>query len=131
MLEKQLSSHEYARRYAETHDVQVKAALGSKNMIWQREFRKEDEELSEQERRHLGAVKLFLESVNSRYAEPAVHPIDEMPSWAQRRMIESYHLWLEDPHAFALSRKLPRWICPFGGMRNGIAKILSRFSSLR
>jgi hypothetical protein len=99
-------------------------------MIWQRGLRKKDQKLNEQERRHLGAVKLFLESVDSHYAD-AAQSIDEMPPWAQRRMIESYHQWLENPHAFALSRKLPRWICPFGCMRNPIAKILSRFISLR
>jgi len=99
-------------------------------MIWQQGFRKQEKELNEQECRHLGAVKLFLESVDSRYAEPAGHAIDEMPPWAQRRMIESYHLWLEDPDAFVLSRKLPRWICPFHCMRNSIAKILSGFIAL-
>jgi len=38
-------------------------------MIWQRGLRKQEQELNEQERRHLGAVKLFLESVDSHYAD--------------------------------------------------------------
>jgi hypothetical protein len=98
-------------------------------MNWQRRLGKKDLPLNDEERRHLGAYKLFLESVDSSYAE-SNQALDKWPPRGQREIIEAYHRWLEDPEAFKWSQKLGDWIFPFGWLRNAIAKILSRFISL-
>jgi hypothetical protein len=94
-------------------------------MNWQLRLDKKDQPLSEKECRYLGAYKLFLESVDSTYAELA-QDLDQWPPRRQREIIGAYHRWLEDPEAFKWSQKLGDWIFPFVWLRNGIAKILAR-----
>jgi hypothetical protein len=94
-------------------------------MSWQLRPRKKDRELNDRERRHLGAVKLFIESVDSRHADFA-ESLDKMPPRGQRALINWYHLWLENPDACIWSRRLGDWIFPFDWLRNGVAKILAR-----
>jgi len=98
-------------------------------MNWQLISRNKDRELNDQERRHLGAVKLFIESVDSRHAWFA-ESLDKMPPRGQRELINSYHSWLEDPNAFKWSQRLGDWPTPFIGLRNAMAKILSRLLSV-
>ena len=54
------------------------------------ETAKKDRELNNQERRHLGEVKLFIESVDLHYADFA-ESLDKMPPRGQRELINWYH----------------------------------------
>jgi len=98
---------------------------GETNMNWLQMPRKKDRELNDQEHRYLGALKLFIESVDSRDSDFAVS-VDRLPPRGQRELINCYHMWLENPDACLWSRRLGDWTFPFIPLRNGIAKILAR-----
>ena len=68
------------------------------------------EPLNEQEKRFLGALKLFMEA-DPKHAE-AGKILDEMPPDAQRAMINAYHLGLDDPRALAVAIWLQPWLSP-------------------
>src|SRR5215470_5222516 len=98
-------------------------------MNWQLRSRRKDRALDDQERRHLGAVKLFMESADSRHTDFA-EALDKMSPRVQRELINTYHLWLENPEACIWSRRLGDWIFPFVRLRDGIAKVLARLIPL-
>lgn len=66
--------------------------------------------LNEQEKRFLGALKLFLEA-NPKYSE-AGKMLNEMSPEEQRYMINVYHLALDDPQALRFARTIMPWISP-------------------
>ena len=68
--------------------------------------------LTEEEKRYLNALKLFME----RNEDPE-HPedrivLDELSPEQARAMIVLHHAWLEDPRLFFLAYKLSTWISP-------------------
>ena len=98
-------------------------------MNWQLHLGKEDQPLTEQERRHLGAYQLFLESVDSSYAA-SNYDLDRLPPRGQRELIKAYHLWLDDPDTLRWCLTLGDWIFPLNSLRDPVAKFLSRLIPL-
>lgn len=70
------------------------------------------EPLNEQEKRHLRALKLFLEA-HPKHAEDG-KILDDMTPEQQRCLINFYHLGLDDPQAFLFAHKI-MWLAPVLG----------------
>src|ERR1044071_703288 len=88
-----------------------------------------DQPLTAEERRHLGAYKLFLESVDPSYIEVNTK-LDNCSPRGLREIIKAYHLWLDDPGAIKWCLKLGDWIYPFDWLRYDVARMLSRLIPL-
>jgi hypothetical protein len=67
--------------------------------------------LTEQEKRYLNALKLFLERNGDSEHLESVKMFDLSPKQA-RAMIEIYHVWLEDPQRVFLAYRIYLWISP-------------------
>ena len=72
----------------------------------------QEKPLTEQEKRYLGALRLFMESSEDPKHRDAGKLLDEMSAEAQRHIIASYHFGLENPQAFLLANKIRRWVLP-------------------
>jgi len=71
-----------------------------------------EQPLTEQEKRYLNALKLFMERGGKPELQESAKMLDELSPKQARAMIGSYHLALEDPRAFAISQKIIGWISP-------------------
>jgi hypothetical protein len=71
-----------------------------------------EQPLTEQEKRYLKALKLFMERSEKPEFQESAKMLDELSPEQARAMIGSYHLALEDPQAFVMSQKIIRWISP-------------------
>jgi hypothetical protein len=88
-----------------------------------------NQELNEQERRHLRALKWFFEQSDDPKYSDAGKVIDELSPDQQRLIIDSYHLALDDPAAFLLSRKLMKRLALILGAWTAVTGIFRRKDS--
>jgi hypothetical protein len=82
--------------------------------------------LSEEERRYVGALKLFLEASGDPKHLEAAKTLDEFSPDAQRQMISMYHFALDDPQAFILARKIHRLLSPLLSAWRSIIRLFKR-----
>ena len=68
--------------------------------------------LTEQEKRYLNALKLFMERSEDLSHHESAKMLDEFSPEQARTMIASYHLALKDPRAFYVAHKISGWISP-------------------
>ena len=69
----------------------------------------EEKPLTEQEKRYLGALKLFMErSGDPKHLESAKW-LDELSPEPARAIIAAYHFALDDPRAFVVAYKINIW----------------------
>ena len=87
----------------------------------------EEKPLTEQEKRYLGALKLFMESSEDPKHHDAGKVLDEMSAEDQRRIIATYHFGLENPQAILLANKIMGWISPILHPWKTIRDILRNF----
>ena len=68
--------------------------------------------LTEEEKRYLNALKLFMErNEDPEHLEDRI-VLDELSPEKARAMIVLHHIWLEDPPLFFSAYKLSMWISP-------------------
>jgi hypothetical protein len=72
----------------------------------------DEKPLTEQEKRYLNALKLFMERSEDPSHHESATMLDEFSPEQARAMIASYHLLLEDPQAFYVAHKISGWISP-------------------
>lgn len=81
-----------------------------------------DDELTEEEKRHLRALKLFYEVHGMHDLEKR---IDEMPPGVQRLAITTYHTWLEHPEEFGALWKQAHRFSVIGRFWNWVRRIFA------
>ena len=72
----------------------------------------DEKPLTEQEKRYLNALKLFMERSEDPSHRESAKMLDEFSPDQARAMIASYHFALENPRAFFIAHKIMGWISP-------------------
>ena len=86
----------------------------------------ENEPLTDQEKRHIGALKLFLEASDDPEGIESARMLDEFSPDQARAIVARYHLALDDPRAFFVAHKLNKWLSPFFRAWRAITGIFRR-----
>ena len=68
--------------------------------------------LTEQEKRYLNALKLFIERSEDLEILESAKMLDDFSPKQARDIIAAYHLALDDPQAFFVAYKIHGWISP-------------------
>ena len=69
----------------------------------------QEKPFTEQEKRYLGALKLFMEQSGDPKHLESVKWLDELAPEPARAIIAAYRLALEDPRAFVVAYKIALW----------------------